>query len=159
MAARHASQDMLDDRCLIFEKLALTTHLCSNNAMQSAPSRRKRRLGVLSVPLQEVPWHWQALALLVFNAMAAAVIEESIACCRGSPATTSATLVDINFGTQEELESLNGIGPVLAKMIIVGRPYASTGDLVRVSGIGPEQAARLLPFVKASRGRRHVDQR
>ena len=145
--------------CLVFEKLARTTRLCSNHAMQSAPSCRKRRLGVLHVTLQEVPWHWQALALLVFSAMAAAVIEESIACRRGAPATTSAALVDINFGTQEELESLNGIGPVLAKMIIVGRPYASTGDLVRVSGIGPEQAARLLPFVKASRGRRHVDQR
>ena len=43
---------------------------------------------------------------------------------------------DVNTASQGELETLPGIGPVLARRIIEGRPYRSTDDLTRVKGIG-----------------------
>jgi hypothetical protein len=128
--------------------------------MQPVPSRRqRRRRSILDVTLQEVPWHWQALTLLIFCIVAAIVIEESDACHRDHRRADHHDLVDINFGTQKELESLPGIGPVLAKAIISARPFSSPKELVRVRGIGPRQAAQLLPLIKASQGRRSADQR
>jgi DNA uptake protein ComE-like DNA-binding protein len=128
--------------------------------MQPVPSRRqRRRRSVLDATLQEVPWHWQALALLVFCIVAVFVIEESDVSHRDSRAGTNNELVDINFGTQRELESLPGIGPVLAKAIIAARPYSSANELARVRGIGPKLAAQLLPHIQAARGRRSADQR
>jgi len=60
------------------------------------------------------------LALITFNAFAA---------------------VNVNTATQEELESLNGIGPVKAKAIIDYRkqhgPFKSVEELDNVPGIGP----------------------
>jgi len=44
--------------------------------------------------------------------------------------------VSINSGTQEELETLNGVGPSMALKIIAGRPYTILEDLLNVSGIG-----------------------
>lgn len=44
--------------------------------------------------------------------------------------------VSINSGTQEELETLNGVGPSMAQKIIAGRPYSILEDLLNVSGIG-----------------------
>lgn len=48
--------------------------------------------------------------------------------------------VDINSATAEELESLMGIGPVLAQAIVDYRaehgPFASVDELLEVSGIG-----------------------
>lgn len=45
------------------------------------------------------------------------------------------TKVEINSASQTELETLPGIGPVLAGRIIEGRPYRRLTDLVRVHGI------------------------
>lgn len=44
--------------------------------------------------------------------------------------------VSINTATQEELETLNGVGPSTAQKIIEGRPYTVLEDLLNVSGIG-----------------------
>ena len=48
--------------------------------------------------------------------------------------------VDINTATAEELETLMGIGPVLAQAIVDYRaehgPFASVDELLEVSGIG-----------------------
>ncbi len=58
----------------------------------------------------------------------------------GVPATGAATLVNINSATAEELETLPGIGEVLAATIIQYReehgPFTSVDQLVDVSGIG-----------------------
>ncbi len=43
----------------------------------------------------------------------------------------SAGKVDINSATEAQLDSLFGIGPVRAKAIVAGRPYADLRDLVR----------------------------
>jgi len=44
--------------------------------------------------------------------------------------------IDINTATEEELRTIPGIGPQIAARIIAARPFRSTDDLKRVSGIG-----------------------
>ena len=48
-----------------------------------------------------------------------------------TPAAASGGKVDINTATEKQLDSLFGIGPVRAKAIIKGRPYADLNDLVK----------------------------
>jgi competence ComEA-like helix-hairpin-helix protein len=47
--------------------------------------------------------------------------------------------ININTATQEELEALPGVGPVIARRIIEGRPYRSVDELDRVKGIGKKR--------------------
>jgi DNA uptake protein ComE-like DNA-binding protein len=54
-----------------------------------------------------------------------------------------ADLVSINTATQAQLESLPGIGPVLAQRIIAARPYHRLQDLDRVPGLGAGRLAIL----------------
>jgi competence protein ComEA len=50
-------------------------------------------------------------------------------------ARRSGEKVNINTASQEELESLLGIGPVKAQAIIDNRPYKTTEDVMNVKGI------------------------
>ena len=52
---------------------------------------------------------------------------------RQTPASGS---VNVNTVSQAELESLPGIGPVIARRIIAGRPWRSVGALIGVKGSG-----------------------
>lgn len=60
---------------------------------------------------------------------------------------TTQTLVNINTATLDELVSVPGIGPSLAKRIIDRRPYQEINDLVRVSGIGETSLEDLAPYL------------
>jgi len=48
-------------------------------------------------------------------------------------------LLNLNTATKKELQSIKGIGPVLAERIIAGRPYKTVDDLPKVKGIGPKK--------------------
>ena len=55
--------------------------------------------------------------------------------------------LDLNTATEKELQSIKGVGPVLAKRIIAGRPYKIVGDLLKVKGIGPNKFEKIRPYV------------
>ena len=61
--------------------------------------------------------------------------------------TESKAAVDINIATAAELETLDGIGPVLAQRIISYReqngPFKAVEELDSVSGIGPKRLAAI----------------
>ncbi len=62
-------------------------------------------------------------------------------------------LIDINHASQEELESLPGIGPVLARAMISYRenqPFQRAEDLLQVPGIGPKRFEKIRPFITVS---------
>jgi beta-lactamase superfamily II metal-dependent hydrolase len=56
-------------------------------------------------------------------------------------------IIDINRASQEELMSLPGVGVVIARRIIEGRPYRRVDDLRRVKGIGEKRLAEIRPYV------------
>ncbi len=53
--------------------------------------------------------------------------------------------IDPNRDDALALESLPGIGPVLAIRIVEGRPYPDATSLLAVKGIGPRTLARISP--------------
>jgi hypothetical protein len=57
-------------------------------------------------------------------------------------------IVNVNNATQQELETIPGVGPVLARQITAGRPYATVEDLERVRGIGHFTMNSMRPYVK-----------
>ena len=124
------------------------------------PSTRRQRpaWSVLPASTDRVPWLWQALAVLGLVIVIMTVLAESSKSHHQPHDAESAHLVDINFASEAELDTLPGIGPALAKEIIRSRPYSTADELDRVKGISKKMAARLLPLVKAGQGRRAADQ-
>ncbi len=55
--------------------------------------------------------------------------------------------VNVNTATQQQLESLPGIGPTLARRIIDGRPYRQLLDLDHVRGLGARKLEALRGLV------------
>ena len=67
------------------------------------------------------------------------------------PHTQAGRPLSVNTAGEAELESLPGIGPVLARRIVAHRrshgPFGRLEDLLRVEGIGPKLLERLKPLV------------
>jgi competence ComEA-like helix-hairpin-helix protein len=57
-------------------------------------------------------------------------------------------IVNVNTATEAELETIPGIGPVLARGIIKHRLYDRLEDLERVPGIGHYMLNKIRPYVK-----------
>lgn len=53
-------------------------------------------------------------------------------------------VIDLNHASQEEIETLPGVGPALARTLIDHRPYADFDELEQVPGIGPEKLAKMM---------------
>jgi len=64
----------------------------------------------------------------------------------GSKASAPRGPININRATASDLDSLDGIGPVIAKRIIAFRttngPFTAVEDLLKVSGIGDAKFAQ-----------------
>ena len=55
---------------------------------------------------------------------------------RSGQAAVPGKPVNLNTATLEELDTLPGVGPATARLIVEGRPYGAVEDLMRVKGIG-----------------------
>jgi len=62
-------------------------------------------------------------------------------------AKSSQGLLELNTDTKKELQSIKGIGPILAKRIIASRPYKTVDDLLKVKGIGPKKLEKIRAYV------------
>lgn len=60
--------------------------------------------------------------------------------------SSSLAKLEINRASSEALQSVPGIGKVLAERIIAARPFASANGLRQVKGIGAEKYERLRPY-------------
>jgi competence ComEA-like helix-hairpin-helix protein len=56
--------------------------------------------------------------------------------------------ININTATIEELQTLPGIGPAKARLIVANRPYQSVEDLAKLKGIVQKLTANLQSFIK-----------
>lgn len=101
------------------------------------------------------PW-WRNLRLTPAMGIAAAVLVAGYFGAkyfRGADVAkaevTQGTLrVNLNTATLTELESIPGIGTVLAKQIVANRPYAAVEDLLKIRGIGETSLKGLRTYVK-----------
>lgn len=59
-------------------------------------------------------------------------------------------VVNINTATEEQLETVPGIGPARAAQIMAGRPWKSVDELAEIQGIGPKQLEGMRPFLTVS---------
>jgi competence protein ComEA len=70
----------------------------------------------------------------------------------GSPGGAAPSPIDLNSATSADLDTLPGVGPVLASRILAWReahgPFATVDQLAEVPGIGERTLERLAPLVR-----------
>ena len=64
----------------------------------------------------------------------------------GRQATDTNAKVDLNSASEQQLESLPGVGPATAKKIVAGRPYSSASDLSK-AGVSASTIKKITPLV------------
>jgi DNA uptake protein ComE-like DNA-binding protein len=127
---------------------------------ESDPNREGQQMNSGLAGSPRGPW-WKNLKLTPVMGVAAAVLAAGIFGARylrqnEQPAPQAAISalqegsirVNLNTATLTELESIPGIGEVLAKQIVARRPYMSVDQLLDIRGIGPASLEQLAPYVK-----------
>ena|SRR5688572_32981044 len=119
------------------------THDARAPVSSSAPTRDKRGANWRT-------WILVAGAVAAVASAAAWLLRDirPVTLTRDSAPREGSLVVNVNSATQEQLETVPGIGPALASLIIAGRPYPSVDDLLRISGIGKQTLERMRPFMK-----------
>jgi len=56
--------------------------------------------------------------------------------------------IDVNSATANQLQAINGIGPVYSKRIIENRPYEQLQDLYEIDNIRSNNIKRAIPFLR-----------
>jgi competence ComEA-like helix-hairpin-helix protein len=124
--------------------------------LQDRDYMRERRLRFPDVTPQRRWWHkwesWLAIAATVVGlAIATIFLIRQVGYMLPDFGPKSGSLVvNINTATEEELETVPGIGPARAAQIVARRPWKSVDDLVKLQGIGPDQLEDMRPFVTVS---------
>jgi hypothetical protein len=95
---------------------------------------------------------WLTIAILAVSLLTSAVwLARTFGLWRGHGTETFGKLslrVNINLASQEELETLPGIGPVRGRSIIDHRPYKSADELLGRKAIGKRVLEDIRPYVK-----------
>lgn len=89
-----------------------------------------------------------ATAVLALGSTAVWFIKDARGLLPGRGPAEGSLRVNINTATLTELESIPGIGDSLAALIVMGRPYASVDELVKVSGIADKKLESMRLYVK-----------
>ena len=66
--------------------------------------------------------------------------------------TAFAQLIDINTASQQEIESLPGIGEKMAQEIINHRPYGSAQELLQIPRFGEKRLSQIRDLITVSAG-------
>ncbi len=145
----HHKFGLLDDRIVITG---------SHNWSAAANTRNDETLLVIDSPIVAAHFRREferlySTARLGLPTHIEAKIQQQIQQCGDPtpvPALSPEARINVNRATQQELETLPGIGPALAERMIATRqeqPFTSVEDLQRVSGIGPTLSERLRDLV------------
>lgn len=97
--------------------------------------------------LVELAGGFRAGAARTLVALAAPLTDGQVVQVPAVAATGVPSRVSLNSATLAELETLPGVGPATAGLIIDNRPYSRVDDLLRVPGIGPKKLERLRTLV------------
>ena len=73
---------------------------------------------------------------------------EALQAQKSKPGEAGNERINVNTASIPELESLPGVGPVIAQRIIDNRPYLVPDDLLRVRGIGKTSIEILRPRIR-----------
>jgi DNA uptake protein ComE-like DNA-binding protein len=73
----------------------------------------------------------------------------SDAASASASATADQPLIDLNAASDQDLETLPGVGPATAKKIIAGRPFTAVSDLKK-AGLTDKQIAKIQSLVTVS---------
>lgn len=103
----------------------------------------------LAAPVSDGSYLWVPSQIIATKAITIAVRERTPTAALTS--SDGLQRVNINTASQEELESLPGIGPALAKQIIAYRtvngPFKSIEDILDVPGIGPKTFEKIKDLI------------